>query len=284
MTATPFMQLYIADYLGDTLHLTTEQHGAYLLILMAMWRADGRLPNDPSKLARIARVSPRRWHLICDDVMAFFDVDGCEITQKRLVEERQKAVSISEKRSASGKLGGTAKALKSNGSSVASAKQVPEHSQKPDTRKEDANASFAREFEETFWPEYPLKKGKPAALKAFIAARKHTDLETIMAGVRRYAAERAGQDPKFTKYPQGWLSGAHWADETTPIFAPQQRAASPPPETVSSLSRKQLLEQRQNDDTDNSSGRVVQIDARRLENSPSGARTFAVSGNLLGRL
>lgn len=84
MTSTPFMQLYIADYLGDTLHLTTEQHGAYLLILMAMWRADGRLPNDPSKLARIARVSARRWHLLADDVMAFFDADGGEITHRNI--------------------------------------------------------------------------------------------------------------------------------------------------------------------------------------------------------
>src|SRR6185312_14330137 len=101
--------------------------------------------------------------------------------------------------------------------------------QKPDTRKEDANASFALEFEESFWPEYPLKKGKPAALKAFAAARKQTSLETIMAGVCRYAAERVGQDPKFTKYPQGWLSGAHWADEPTPVFVPASTAAGPPP-------------------------------------------------------
>ncbi len=147
MTATPFMQLYIADYLGDTLHLTTEQHGAYLLILMAMWRADGRLPNDPTKLARIARVSPRRWHLLADDVMAFFDIEGGEITQKRLVEERQKAVSISEKRSASGKLGGTAKSLKSKNTTLANAKQMPQHSQKPDTRDNYTAGAGARSID-----------------------------------------------------------------------------------------------------------------------------------------
>ena len=137
MGSPPFMQLYIADYLGDTRHLTTEQHGAYLLLMMTMWRQGGSLPNDASKLARIAGVSPRRWHLISDDVMAFFDIDGDQITQKRLVEEYQKCVSISEKRSVSGKAGGISKSLKNNNTGLANAKQMPKHTQISDIIKED---------------------------------------------------------------------------------------------------------------------------------------------------
>lgn len=129
MSAAPFMQFYVADYLGDTQHLTTEQHGAYLLLLMAMWRTEGKLPNDAGKLARIARVGLRRWHVVAKEVMPFFEIDGDFITQKRLVEERKKAVSISEKRSASGKLGGRAKSLKNNDTDLANAKQMHKHSQ-----------------------------------------------------------------------------------------------------------------------------------------------------------
>lgn len=129
MSAAPFMQFYVADYLGDTQHLTTEQHGAYLLLLMAMWRSEGKLPNDTGKLARIARVGLRRWHIVAKEVMPFFEVDGDFITQKRLVEEHKKAVSISEKRSASGKLGGRAKSLKNNDTDEANAKQMYKHSQ-----------------------------------------------------------------------------------------------------------------------------------------------------------
>lgn len=78
------MPLYVADYLGDTQHLSTEQHGAYLLLLMALWRAGGRLPNDPVKIARIVRLSPSKWSRIADDVMAFFTADGDEITAPAL--------------------------------------------------------------------------------------------------------------------------------------------------------------------------------------------------------
>jgi hypothetical protein len=86
--------------------------------------------------------------------------------------------------------------------------------------------SVDREFAETFWPAYPLKRDRGHALKAFRAARQRVPLETIMAGVHRYAAERAGDDPKFTKYAQGWLNGDGWADEPRPKVTPQ--ATAPP--------------------------------------------------------
>lgn len=142
MSDTPFMQLYVGDYLADTLDLTAEQHGAYLLLLMTMWRYDAKLPNDPAKLARIARVSARRWHMVWSEIERFFYVEGDHIRNKRLDREHQKAVSISEKRSASGAAGGRAKALKTNEAPVANAIVLPKHSQISDIRKEtEANAS-----------------------------------------------------------------------------------------------------------------------------------------------
>lgn len=136
MSATPYFPFYPADYMADTAHLTTEQHGAYLLLLMTAWSRGGRLPADPKKLARIARVSARRWHLMADDLMEFWEQDGDEIVSPRLEREYQKAVSKSEKRSASGKRGGLAKALKNKERGLANAKQNPCHSPEPEPEKE----------------------------------------------------------------------------------------------------------------------------------------------------
>lgn len=136
MSAAPFLQLYVGDYLADTLDLTTEQHGAYLLLLMTMWRHDASLPNDPAKLARIARVSARRWHLVWDAIGHYFYEDGHSIRNKRLDREHQKAVSISQKRSASGEAGGRAKALKNKDAALANASVLPKHSQISDIRED----------------------------------------------------------------------------------------------------------------------------------------------------
>ncbi len=130
--SAPFMQLYVADYLGDTRHLTTEQHGAYLLLLMTMWRSEGVLSDNPVKLARIAGLTPSRWLKICAEVLEFFTPCQGGFTQKRLSAELSIAEEKSQKRSESGKAGARAKALKSNKLASANASRSLKHSPEPE--------------------------------------------------------------------------------------------------------------------------------------------------------
>jgi hypothetical protein len=79
----------------------------------------------------------------------------------------------------------------------------------------DANGAddAAAEFEQ-FWRAYPRRVAKDAARKAFAKVRERgVALDVLVAGAKRYAAERAGQDPKYTKHPATWLNAGCWQDE-----------------------------------------------------------------------
>jgi uncharacterized protein YdaU (DUF1376 family) len=94
-----WMPLYIGDYLADTGHLTAAEHGAYLLLLMQQWRR-GWLPDDDMQLSRMVRMRVEHWRRIAGNVRAFFaagEMPGT-LQQKRLHAEREKALSISQKR------------------------------------------------------------------------------------------------------------------------------------------------------------------------------------------
>ena len=71
--------------------------GAYLLLLGWAWMNGGRVPNDHTKLAYITRCSVRRWRKIAPTVRAFFTLADGFLTQSRLTEELQKAVTRSNR-------------------------------------------------------------------------------------------------------------------------------------------------------------------------------------------
>ena len=221
MSATPFMPLYVADYLGDTQHLSVEQHGAYLLLLMAMWRAGGRLPSDPSKLARIVRLSTTKWLRIADDVMAFFDLDDGEITQKRLTVEHEKAAKKHERRVNAGSQGGKAKALKNKEVVPSNAKAKLCHSSEPEPhRYTDADASVVGEADPSAPDEVTLAfeaynasakaAGWPAAVK--LDTRRRASLKARLAecgGIAgwREALARARASPHCCgQNDRGWTA------------------------------------------------------------------------------
>lgn len=69
------------------------------------------------------------------------------------------------------------------------------------------------EFETLFWPPYPRKEAKIAALKAFRKARDSVSCETIVEGLKRH---RFSDDPKYIPLAASWLNAGRWADEQPP--------------------------------------------------------------------
>jgi uncharacterized protein YdaU (DUF1376 family) len=98
----PWMPFYVADYLGDTEHLSTLQHGAYCLLLFSYWRR-GSLPDDDQQLANIAKMPLDDW-LIHRPILKAFFFDGWR--HKRIEAELRRTMEKVAKARLSGQKGG----------------------------------------------------------------------------------------------------------------------------------------------------------------------------------
>jgi len=101
MAALPYMQFYVADYLADTMHLTTEEHGAYLLLIFNYWQTGKPLPK--ARLARIARMTNERWTPVEQALSEFFADDGETWIHERIEQDLSIVKRMQNQRSKAGK-------------------------------------------------------------------------------------------------------------------------------------------------------------------------------------
>lgn len=96
-------------YTGDTSHLTTEEHGAYLLLMLAYYRSEKPLPATDRALSAITKLPMDRW-LECKPAMSgfFVEVDGIW-RHDRIEAELAESHKRMAKFAARGKAGGAAK-------------------------------------------------------------------------------------------------------------------------------------------------------------------------------
>lgn len=103
MAAIPYMPLYIADYMADAAHLTTLEHGAYLLLIMTYWQRGKPLDNSNGRLANVARMSNEEWKSVEQTLSEFFTIEGEVWKHKRIESELDKFRVKSDKASKAGK-------------------------------------------------------------------------------------------------------------------------------------------------------------------------------------
>lgn len=145
MADFPCLPLWTDAYLADTQHLTTEEHGAYLLLLIQAWRsADCSIPDDDVLLARHAGLSAGKWKSAKPIVMAFWTLEKRRKrwVQKRLKSEREKAAEKKQKaRDSAASRWKDSKLGDANAYPFASSKQC---SPEPEPNLEKANAFSGR--------------------------------------------------------------------------------------------------------------------------------------------
>lgn len=253
MAEFPALPLWTDALLGDTTHLSAEEFGVYMLLLIAAWRRpDCDLPDDDALLARYARVTPRRWDRLKAIIRPFFRSEDGMLHQKRLRAEKKFVNAVREKRRAAA----NAKHLKSQNTSdahagahalhphphphphlkedstlsanadISSPQQEPEPEPvAPDGAAAPAKAVAVRdrsppagEFER-WWAEVPRRVGKDAARRKFTAVVKagQVTVDELVAGIRRYAQHiRTNSiEPQYVAHPATWLHQGRWQDELT---------------------------------------------------------------------
>lgn len=144
MNAPPYQKLFWGSYHKHTAHLShAREHGAYLLLIGALWNNEGRLPADDDVLAGYAKLTTKEWLAMKPKLMPLFRVSRGKISQPRVTDDLAKYRSTSGKRKEAGKAGGLASGGKNKGNQEANASVLPTKPEpEPEPKEDDANASF----------------------------------------------------------------------------------------------------------------------------------------------
>lgn len=92
------------------------------------------------------------------------------------------------------------------------------------TPKENLSRSLRDRFD-IFWGEYPKKKSKANAEKAFAKLKPEEQLfDDLMAGLERAKTSAQWSNPQFIPHPATWLNAAGWLDELQTEYSDSERA------------------------------------------------------------
>jgi uncharacterized protein YdaU (DUF1376 family) len=192
--AAPAMPLFGDAYMADTRHLSLEEHGAYLSLLMIAWRTEGcRLPADDKRLAQMLGITVKRWLKMKPDVMAFWTLtdDGWE--QKRLLKERRFVAKKSEQNADAANQRWNAKCLRNNNPDDANASSMQcERNAPPPSPKEEEK-------------EMPAKAGDYAFFGQTIklAPRHFNEWKRLFHSIPDIEAELSVIDGWWQQQPEG---------------------------------------------------------------------------------
>ena len=167
--------------------------GAYVFLLCQAWLQEPQatLPSDDGELADLARVTTEEWDAIKTIILPSLKVG----TDGRLFSERQMHEALKQQmRSKAGSKGG----------SKLQAKRI--------AALEDENEDENEITPELIYAAYPLKVGKPAALRAISKAMEKIEPVKLLELTKSYFTKRNG-DMSFVPHPSTWFNQERFNDD-----------------------------------------------------------------------
>lgn len=210
MSKAPSMPMYWDAYLADTTHLTTEEHGAYMLLLAAMWRRNGAVPDDDKDNARILGLTPAKWRKVKARLAATisgFRIESGLITQEKLQKTWENTQEKIDKNRANGAKGGRAAARDNKDLAQANATNsqerkasIPEPEPEP-VKKKEASASLQKK------PQRAVSipdNWVPSDANIDYALSKQLTQEEIQHEADRFRDHHLAKGTTFKNWDAGW--------------------------------------------------------------------------------
>lgn len=216
MTDRPWKQFFIADHVAETMHLSTLEHGAYMLLLLHYWRSK-ELPVCEIDLRRITRLSAAQWRKARQKLLAFFSQDGDAYRSAKFDAEIKRADTQIEAKTQRAKAAAAAR-WHTPGNAFASIEQpitqtesesVPESESEKERHMSDKSdlsvpklksvrKTYPESFE-AFWRDYPTD-ALMSKVKAFekwqrLSPEDHAAAQAALAGFKAYCTKNPTYRP-----------------------------------------------------------------------------------------
>lgn len=245
-----FMPMYWGDYHRDTGHLTTIEHGAYMLLIGHYWTRGEPIDCCDEQKRRVTRMTSTEWKKSRDTLANLFEVDGEIWRHKRIDAEIAEAERLRDARSrgshitnglrygqrplsdqTAGRSAGRSAELERVAVASLHARASPSPSPSDSPLPPAGGKAFDRELDlmfERWWLLMP-KRGdhanpkKPARERWLrIVRADHAMVETLMAGARAYAGKviKTGTEARAVAQGVTWLNQARW-EQDAPAPAPE---------------------------------------------------------------
>lgn len=125
MSAPPYQKWFWGSYHKHTAHLRdARDHGAYILLIGALWNAGGRLSADDETLAAYAKLSVKDWQAVKPRLLPMFKLVRGKLTHPRVTEDLAEYADTIRQRKLAGKSGGEARARKVRENRIAGARSL----------------------------------------------------------------------------------------------------------------------------------------------------------------
>ncbi|MGK8640432.1 DUF1376 domain-containing protein [Brucella anthropi] len=237
----PYFDFYPSDFMHGVRGLSAQEVGVYTMMLCRIYEENGPVEFH---VMRLATYCGMRESTFVKTVEKLIELGKLQLIEGMITNHRAEAeISSRANKLKNNSKAGKASAEKRQQKQRPNSTDVQQTFNHTDTDTDtDITSSlrsdvsikpdFDSEFEQQFWPIYPRRVGRGQALKAFRSARKQAELETILAGVRRYAEQRRGENPEYTRHASTWLNGQSWLDEADQKFTAHRNEPPPKPRNI----------------------------------------------------